>query len=77
MAPDAMDHLQQLNDDHTSDALKRHADRVRAVGRTHCANLDCAEPITSARTAIGAQLCLPCQHEADAQDAHLNRWRRR
>jgi RNA polymerase-binding transcription factor DksA len=75
--PDAMDQLQAFNDDHTADALRRHADRVVAVGRSHCAIADCREPISDARRDLGAQLCLACQHEAEARSAHFSQWMRR
>jgi RNA polymerase-binding transcription factor DksA len=75
--PDAMDHVQSFNDEHTADALSRHASRPRLVGRTHCANLDCGEPIGDARTALGAQLCLPCQKAEESRNAHQQVWRQR
>jgi RNA polymerase-binding transcription factor DksA len=75
--PDAMDHVQSFNDAHTADALQRHASRPRPEGRAHCANLECGQPIGDARRALGAQLCLPCQHAEEAKTAHLNRWRHR
>ena len=75
--PDAMDAVQSFNDAHTEDALKRHADRPQQKGRSHCANADCGEPIGDARQALGAQLCLPCQHEEEKRNAHLAVWRRR
>ena len=75
--PDAMDQVQAFNDDHTADALKRHAEREVAVGLTHCAVMDCREPIVDARRLMGAQLCLACQQEDEAQRAHFNRWKHR
>jgi RNA polymerase-binding transcription factor DksA len=75
--PDAMDRVQQHNDDHAEDALRRHAARPRPPGRTHCANLDCGEPIGDARRALGAQLCILCQQAEEASAVHLNRWRQR
>lgn len=38
-------------------------------GRTHCANLDCGEPIAMVRQQIGASLCIECQRitEREAQ----------
>lgn len=74
--PDAMDRLQQFNDDQAEDALRRHADRARPAGRTHCAVADCREPIVPERTALGAQLCMECQHEEDARNAHVRGWKR-
>lgn len=75
--PDAMDALQQHNDDRVADALSAHARRPKPEGRDFCANLDCGEPITPQRRALGAQLCLPCQKAEEGQAAHLNAWRRR
>lgn len=75
--PDAMDVVQQLAADHAEDALRRHQSRPVVAGRRTCANLDCAEPIAPARTALGAQLCLACQKADEAQAAHFDRWRRR
>jgi RNA polymerase-binding transcription factor DksA len=75
--PDAMDHVQSFNDDHTADALARHADRPRLKGRSHCANIECGEPIGDARQALGAQLCLPCQKAEESRHTHIARWRQR
>ena len=72
--PDAMERVQQLAIDHAQDALKRHADRPQQLGRRACANLDCQEPITSQRQALGAQLCIDCQRADEAQAAHFSRW---
>jgi hypothetical protein len=75
--PDAMDQIQSFNDDHTADSLRRHADREKPVGRMHCANVDCREPIFQARRDLGAQLCLACQQEEEARAAHFKRWQQR
>jgi hypothetical protein len=75
--PDAMDQVQALVSDRIADELQRHHDRPRALGRTHCAVADCRAAINAERTALGAQLCIECQHEADARDAHLAAWARR
>ena len=74
--PDAMDHVQAMNDRHTENALRTHARRERTEATTHCQNLDCAEPIASARQALGARLCLDCQQGEEAQAAHFRQWRR-
>ena len=73
---DAMDAVQQHAIDATEDVLRRHHARPVMAGRTHCAILDCGEAINAARTALGAQLCLECQHEEEARDAHFKAWRR-
>ena len=75
--PDAMDAVQTFNEEHTADALQRHAQRKVLRGRSHCANLDCDEPISTARQEMGAQLCLGCQREVEARDAHIARWKQR
>lgn len=76
--PDAMDRLQEFNDHHVADALKRHqASTPRRPGRTTCERLDCGEPIHAARTAQGAQLCAECDEEVRKRDAHFALWRRR
>jgi hypothetical protein len=74
--PDAMDQCQQFNDDQTEDALRRHADRARPVGLSHCERSDCREPIKPERTALGARLCMECQHEEEAREAHFRGWKR-
>lgn len=75
--PDAMDHVQELNEAHTADALKRHAARVLPEGRATCAHADCGEPISDARRRLGAQLCMECQRGEEAASAHLRTWSRR
>ena len=75
--PDAMDHVQQLNQDLTADALAKHARRQVEAGRMHCINPDCGESIAGARTAMGAVRCVDCQREHESRDAHFTRWGRR
>lgn len=75
--PDAMDKVQQLNIDRVSDALVRHADRPRPVGRETCANLDCGEAINAIRQQIGAQHCIDCAKAEEASAVHVRRWRDR
>ncbi len=75
--PDAMDRVQQHNQDLASDALAKHARRVVQAGRTDCANHDCREPIHATRTALGAQLCLDCQTEEDGRHSHFAKWKAR
>lgn len=36
-------------------------------GRTHCANLDCGEPIVTLRQQMGAVLCIDCQRDAERE----------
>jgi RNA polymerase-binding transcription factor DksA len=67
--PDAMDRVQAFNDAHVEDALARRAHQPARAGRTHCANLDCGEPITELRRGAGAQLCLECLQEEERQQA--------
>lgn len=75
--PDAMDLVQQHNDDSVADASKRHASLAVPVGRTMCANVDCGEPISEHRRRDGAQLCLGCQRTEEAQAVHFRQWGRR
>lgn len=75
--PDAMDRLQDFNDEHLADSLARHAARPVRVGRTTCANLDCGEPIGTHRTAQGAQLCDECEVDDRKRQAHFAVWARR
>lgn len=75
--PDAMDRLQDFNDDHVSDALKRHQQRPRQEGRANCANLECGDAINPQQQAMGAQLCVVCQRAEEAVSTHLRVWRGR
>lgn len=74
---DEMDRVQQHVEDCAADALAAHAMRQQQAGRASCANLECGEPIAPVRTALGAQLCLPCQVAEEAQAAHFRTWGRR
>lgn len=75
--PDAMDRVQQHAQDLADDALIAHVQRPRPVGRDTCENVDCREGIGAARQALGARLCLDCQHEEEARLAHFKTWGRR
>jgi RNA polymerase-binding transcription factor DksA len=72
--PDAMDHVQELNEAHVEDALKRHSARPVVEGRATCANAECGEPISDARRRLGAQLCMECQRGVEAAGAHRRVW---
>jgi RNA polymerase-binding transcription factor DksA len=73
-----MDRIQEFNDDHVADSLKRHqAQRPPRSGLTHCETLDCREPIGVERTAQGARLCDDCQEEHDKRSSHFAAWARR
>ena len=48
--PDLMDAAQLHADELTEAALAAHARRPHPPGRTHCAQLDCREPIAAERT---------------------------
>jgi hypothetical protein len=37
----------------------------RSIGRSHCANADCGEPIAPLRQQLGAVLCIDCQRDAE------------
>lgn len=73
--PDAMDAVQERTLRELGE-IEAHRPRLQ-VGRTHCHRADCGEPIAPQRTALGAQLCMECQHEQDARDAHFRVWGRR
>ena len=75
--PDLMDAVQQHAADMASDALTAHAQRPRLAGRATCAHLDCGAGIDPPRTAMGAQRCMDCQREHEAQSAHFMAWGRR
>lgn len=75
--PDVLDFVQQQTEREDARALAAHVERPRQQGRTTCERHDCGEPIHPARTALGARLCIECQHEQEARDAHFNTWRRR
>lgn len=76
--PDAMDRIQEFNDDHVADSLKRHqSQRPARAGLSCCETLDCREPIREQRTAQGARLCDDCQQEHDKRNVHFAAWARR
>lgn len=74
--PDAMDRVQQHNQDLTADALAMHARRQVVAGRTECINQDCGEPIARVRTEMGAVRCVECQREHESRAAHFATWGR-
>ena len=74
--PDAMDAVQERVLREERELLEQRR-TPRPAGLTHCRRHDCREPIAPPRTALGAQLCLECQHEQDARDAHFRIWGRR
>jgi len=55
-----------LGAEFTARAIDAHAagQTVRR-GRDMCADQDCGEPISERRKALGAQLCLACQHAVE------------
>lgn len=74
--PDLMDAVQDrmLRE---QDEILQHARKPGGAGRTHCARQDCGEAIAPQRTRLGASLCMECQQEQDARDAHFRHWSRR
>lgn len=74
--PDAMDHVQAVADAYTEDALRRHANRPRPSGLSHCENQDCGEPISAERQAMGARLCVPCARAEESRATHFRAWGR-
>lgn len=75
--PDAMGEVQEANEQHIAQALRRHAERAVPAGRQTCANEDCGGPIGDTRRAFGAQLCLPCQKAEESRVSHFATWSRR
>lgn len=60
---DTIDLAQQRQLEDIDHAL---ASRKRAgVGRAECGHPDCGEPISPARQALGAVLCIDCQRDAE------------
>lgn len=74
--PDELDRVQAMTELHLQNAIDNHANRPRAQGLPHCEDLDCGEPISAQRQAMGARLCVDCQSAEEARDAHLAAWRR-
>ena len=75
--PDAMDHMQALNDVHVENALQHHANRPKRAGLAECENIECGDDISPDRQAMGARLCVACQTAEEAQGAHFRQWWRR
>lgn len=71
--PDEMDRVQALVEAQAEDALKRHTQRPRIEGRTHCANAECDAAIHPVRHASGAQLCIDCQADDERARARYAR----
>jgi RNA polymerase-binding transcription factor DksA len=40
-------------------------------GRSHCANIECGEPISDLRRDLGAQFCIDCMH---VRETEAQRW---
>lgn len=62
---DVAQRRQQEEIDHALAAAR--AAFTRQPGRATCAMVDCGEPISVCRTALGAQLCLDCQQRAERE----------
>lgn len=60
---DIIDQAQDYQQRMIDAALSRQS--TRRPGRHFCARLDCDEPISETRRALGAQLCIDC---AEAQE---------
>lgn len=60
---DVIDVAQQRQQDDIDIALA--ARKPAGAGRAFCANAVCDEPISEVRRALGAQLCIDCQHDAE------------
>lgn len=64
---DWIDRAQELQLRAIEDALAART-AAPAAGRETCANLDCGEPISPQRQALGARLCLDCQRAEEHRD---------
>jgi RNA polymerase-binding transcription factor DksA len=73
--PDVMDTIQERQLREEAEIVANRPKPV--VGLTRCSRADCGEPIAPQRTALGARLCMECQQEQDARDAHIRHWSRR
>ncbi|MBN8921609.1 MAG: hypothetical protein BGP10_15910 [Rhodanobacter sp. 68-29] len=60
---DTIDLAQQRQMDDIDHALASR--RKVGAGRSHCEQPDCGEPISDARKALGAVLCIDCQRDAE------------
>jgi len=67
---DVIDQAQQRQQEDIDQALARLPKAGK--GRPTCENLDCGEPISAERQALGAVLCIDCQRDDEARAA---RWR--
>lgn len=74
---DAIDRETAIAEHHLQNALQRHARRRTSQGLSACENQDCGAPISPARQANGARLCVPCATAEEAAAAHVARWRQR
>lgn len=74
--PDAMDRVQQHAQDLTADALDAPARRPRPLGLAFCEDEACGEPVSPERQALGARLCLDCQHATEARATKFGTGRR-
>lgn len=66
--PDFVDRVQELQLEEAARIVADHDGIARLPGRTHCAVTGCGEPIHPARSALGAQRCLDCQHAFEAHE---------
>lgn len=62
---DIIDVAQRRQQEEIEHALQAHADKPVRTGREVCATPGCDEPISAARQALGAQLCIDCQRDAE------------
>ncbi len=68
-----MDRVQAQTEAHLDNVLEHRARRPVAVGRTHCEDVECREPIAPLRVALGAQLCVECAQVEEQRNAQHRR----
>ena len=73
---DDVDRVAAMDELHLEDAMRARAQRPACVGLTHCEDMECGEPITPQRQAMGARLCIDCATADEARAAHQRKWRR-
>jgi hypothetical protein len=71
--PDVHDRDAEIAEAQLENALLHHAHRPRSIGRRHCENQDCGEPISESRCGMGARLCVPCATADEQRECQFSR----
>lgn len=71
-----MDRDAVIAEAHLENALMHYARRVQTQGLCACENQDCSAPISDARQAMGARLCVPCATAEEQMKCHFSQVRR-